>query len=56
MFKHEAEYKAPEVLSDEQLVLVSGGVTPNGNRNIPTCPLRFPGQRGGGLGPVTSDF
>jgi len=53
MFTHEAEYNAPEVLSDEQLVLVSGGATPDGNGNIPFCPPRHPGHPGGGVGPVT---
>jgi len=52
MFKHEAEYNAPEVLSDEQLVLVSGGATPDGNGNIPICPPSFHGHLGGGVGPV----
>ena len=36
MFKREAEYTAPEVLTEEQLEIVSGGVDAMGNQ--PTCP------------------
>lgn len=38
MFKHMTDYTAPVELSNEQLELVSGGVTPDATGNIPTCP------------------
>lgn len=52
MFKHESEFDAPEVLSDAQLDLVSGGATPDGNGNIPICPPSFHGHLGGGTAAV----
>jgi len=45
MLKHDSENTAPEVLTDEQLELVSGGdLTPDAGGNIPTCPPWFPGR------------
>jgi len=39
MLKHAAEYATPEVLTEEELELISGGVTAvDGNGNLPTCP------------------
>jgi hypothetical protein len=38
MFKHATDYTAPVALTDEQLELVAGGVTPDATGNIPTCP------------------
>jgi hypothetical protein len=50
MFKKEDENTAPEVLTDEQLELVSGGDIIDGN--IPICPPWFPGRPGGHPGPT----
>jgi hypothetical protein len=45
MLKRKSENTAPEVLTDEQLELVSGGgLTPDAGGNIPTCPPWFPGH------------
>ena len=44
MLKREAENTAPEALTDEQLEIVVGGVTPDAGGNIPTCPPWFPGH------------
>ena len=44
MVKREAEDTAPEALTDEQLEIVVGGVTPDAGGNIPTCPPWFPGH------------
>jgi hypothetical protein len=44
MLKRKSENTAPEVLTDEQLELVSGGVTPDAGGNIPTCPPWVPGH------------
>ena len=41
---------AREVLTEEQLELVSGG--DDGMGNIPICPPWFPGRPGGGPGPI----
>jgi len=44
MFKRETLDTASDVLTDDQLELVSGGVTPDAGGNIPTCPPWFPGH------------
>jgi hypothetical protein len=49
MFKHEAEYNAPEVLTEEQLETVSGGVDALGN--MPICPPPRPVLH---TGPITT--
>ena len=55
MFKQEADYAAAEILSDEQLNLVSGGIDAMGN--IPTCPP-LPSPHGGAVsgGPRWPEF
>ena len=47
MFTHMAEYTAPEVLTEQELELISGGVTPDANGNLPTCPSIPPWFHGG---------
>jgi hypothetical protein len=45
MSKRETLDTASDVLTDDQLELVSGGgVTPDAGGNIPTCPPWFPGR------------
>jgi len=38
MLKRKSENTAPEVLTEEQLELVVGGVSQDAGGNIPTCP------------------
>jgi len=52
MLKREVENTAPEALTDEQLEIVVGGVTPDAGGNIPTCPPWFPGLPGHPHGPI----
>jgi hypothetical protein len=56
MSKHEIEITTSEVLTDDQLELVVGGVDAMGN--IPICPPWFPGNPGrpgyGGTFPITN--
>jgi hypothetical protein len=53
MLNRESENTAPEVLTEEQLELVAGGVTVDAGGNIPICPPWFPGRPGGGPGPIS---
>ena len=44
MLKHEiVKDAAPEVLTEEQFELISGGLVDNGTGNIPICPPWSPG-------------
>jgi len=45
MSKQETEYTAPEVLTDKELELVSGGEV-DVDGNIPICPPWWPGRPG----------
>jgi hypothetical protein len=47
MLKREVENSAPEVLTDDELELVSGGdIVPDAGGNIPICPPWWPGHHG----------
>jgi hypothetical protein len=47
MLKREVENNPPEVLTDDELELVSGGdIVPDAGGNIPICPPWWPGHPG----------
>ena len=51
MLDRDSENTAPQVLTEEQLERVAGGVTVDPGGNVPICPPWFPG-RPGGFGPI----
>jgi hypothetical protein len=52
MFERETRDTASDLLTDDQLELVTGGeVVPDAGGNIPTCPPWFPGHPPGVIPP-----